>query len=175
MCQVFALILILDQTIPRPRRLSPGKYILHLRHLAGIGQIKGKWSGMAIDPPAGGTNLSLKIVPSLDPILGTFILTTRVCSKYMKASQVRQTYRNTCTVLPTPLTAEDKKPLFDVPTVREYFMDLDYILGVISDGPAKSFASRRLKYLSSQFTIHSLLEEHEELADMKASLVSRVV
>jgi len=109
MCQVFALILILDQTIPRPRRLSPGKYILHLRHLAGIGQIKGKWSGVAIDPPAGGTNLFLKIAPSLDPILGTLILTTRVCSKYMKASQVRQTYRNTCSIFPITLNSRRQK------------------------------------------------------------------
>jgi AMP deaminase len=46
-------------------------------------------------------------------------------------------------------------------------MDLDFILGVISDGPTKSFAFRRLKYLQSKFTMYSLLNEHQELADMK--------
>ena len=66
-------------------------------------------------------------------------------------------------------TAENKKPLFDVPSIREYFVDLDYVLGVISDGPAKSFAFRRLKYLSSQFTMYSLLNEYQELADMKVN------
>lgn len=61
----------------------------------------------------------------------------------------------------------EKTPLFDIPTIREYFVDLDYILGVISDGPTKSFAFRRLKYLSSKFDMYTLLNEYQELADMK--------
>lgn len=65
-------------------------------------------------------------------------------------------------------TAEIKKPLFDIPTIREYFVDLDYVLGVISDGPAKSMAYRRLKYLASKFEMYSLLNEFQELADMKS-------
>lgn len=72
-------------------------------------------------------------------------------------------------------TAEDKKPLFDVPNIREYFVDLDYVLGVISDGPAKSFAFRRLKYLSSKFTMYTLLNEYQELADMKVSLLDFII
>ncbi|KDR82958.1 hypothetical protein GALMADRAFT_134480 [Galerina marginata CBS 339.88] len=62
---------------------------------------------------------------------------------------------------------EEKKPAFDIPDIREYFVDLEYVLGVISDGPTKSFAYRRLKYLSSKFEMHSLLNEFQELADMK--------
>lgn len=58
-------------------------------------------------------------------------------------------------------------PLFTIPTIREYFVDLEYVLSVISDGPAKSFAFRRLKYLSSKFTMYSLLNEYQEIADMK--------
>lgn len=61
------------------------------------------------------------------------------------------------------------KPAFDIPDIREYFMDLDFILGVISDGPTKTFAFRRLKYLQSKFTMYSLLNENQELADMKVS------
>ncbi|KAG1748600.1 AMP deaminase, partial [Suillus lakei] len=67
----------------------------------------------------------------------------------------------------TNAEAENKKPLFDIPTIREYFVDLDYVLGVISDGPAKSMAYRRLKYLASKFEMYSLLNEFQELADMK--------
>lgn len=63
----------------------------------------------------------------------------------------------------------DAKPVFDVPTVREYFMDLDYVLSFISDGPAKSFAFRRLKYLLSKWSMYSLVNEYQELADMKVS------
>ncbi|PPQ82299.1 hypothetical protein CVT26_013962 [Gymnopilus dilepis] len=62
---------------------------------------------------------------------------------------------------------ERKKPAFDVPDIREYFVDLEYVLGVISDGPTKSFAYRRLKYLASKFDMYSLLNEFQELADMK--------
>ncbi|KZT28392.1 AMP deaminase [Neolentinus lepideus HHB14362 ss-1] len=65
------------------------------------------------------------------------------------------------------VTAEDKKPKFHIPDIREYFIDLDYILGVIADGPAKSFAYKRLKYLASKFTMYQLLNETQELADMK--------
>ncbi|KAJ7643740.1 hypothetical protein FB45DRAFT_281221 [Roridomyces roridus] len=61
----------------------------------------------------------------------------------------------------------DSKPVYDIPSIREYFVDLEYVLGVISDGPTKSFAYRRLKYLASKFTMYSLLNEFQELSDMK--------
>ena len=46
-------------------------------------------------------------------------------------------------------------------------MDLDFILGVISDGPAKSFAFRRLQYLRGKFTMYTLLNEFQEMTEMK--------
>lgn len=67
--------------------------------------------------------------------------------------------------------AQDKKPIFNIPTIREYFVDLEYVLGVISDGPTKSFAFRRIGYLSSKFTMYQLLNEFQELADMKVRAV----
>ncbi|EEB97082.1 hypothetical protein MPER_03671, partial [Moniliophthora perniciosa FA553] len=66
--------------------------------------------------------------------------------------------------------AEDKsaqKPMYDIPTIREYFQDLDYVLSVIADGPTKSFAFRRLKYLAGKFNMYSLVNEFQELADME--------
>lgn len=66
---------------------------------------------------------------------------------------------------------EDKKPLYEVPTIKEYFQDLDEILSVISDGPAKSFAWRRLRYLESKWNLYVLLNEYRELAEMKVSLM----
>lgn len=56
-----------------------------------------------------------------------------------------------------------------MPTLKEYFQDLDYVLGVISDGPAKSFAYRRIKYLESRWDLYCLLNEYQELAEMKVS------
>jgi AMP deaminase len=63
--------------------------------------------------------------------------------------------------------AVDRKPIFDIPNIREYFMDLDFVLGVISDGPAKSFAFRRLQYLRAKFTMYTLLNEFQEMTEMK--------
>ncbi|KAI0301191.1 AMP deaminase [Multifurca ochricompacta] len=65
------------------------------------------------------------------------------------------------------VSAEDKKPIFDIPSIKEYFMDLDFVLGVISDGPAKSFAFRRLQYLRGKFSMYSLLNEFQEMTEMK--------
>ena len=62
---------------------------------------------------------------------------------------------------------EDGKPLGGVPTLRDYFMALDTILDIASDGPAKSFAYRRLQYLEGRYSLYTLLNEYEEVADTK--------
>jgi len=72
--------------------------------------------------------------------------------------------------LPTSATtAKGKQKIQHVPSLKEYFTDLDFLLGVCSDGPAKSFAFRRLKYLASKWSLYTLLNEYQELADMKVS------
>ncbi|KWU46133.1 AMP deaminase [Rhodotorula sp. JG-1b] len=63
--------------------------------------------------------------------------------------------------------SDESKPLYTVPTIKEYFQDLDEVLAVISDGPAKSFAFRRLRYLESKWNLYVLLNEYRELAEMK--------
>ena len=53
-------------------------------------------------------------------------------------------------------------------------MDLEFILSVISDGPTKSLAYRRLQYLASKFDMHYLLNDFAEVADMKVRfMISR--
>ncbi|KAF9869818.1 AMP deaminase [Colletotrichum karsti] len=59
------------------------------------------------------------------------------------------------------------KPLISVPTIREFYMDLDHVLGISSDGPSKSFAFRRLQYLEGKFNLYALLNEYQETADSK--------
>jgi AMP deaminase len=61
----------------------------------------------------------------------------------------------------------DNSPAYEVPSDKEYFMDLDEILNIISDGPAKSYAYRRLLYLESKWNMYSLLREYQEIADSK--------
>lgn len=71
----------------------------------------------------------------------------------------------------TDVKGKQKEKLARVPSLKEYFTDLDFLLGVCSDGPAKSFAFRRLKYLASKWSLYCLLNEYQELADMKVSLL----
>jgi AMP deaminase len=68
--------------------------------------------------------------------------------------------------------SKGKQKIQHVPSLKEYFTDLDFLLGVCSDGPAKSFAFRRLKYLASKWSLYCLLNEYQELADMKVSYLA---
>lgn len=58
-------------------------------------------------------------------------------------------------------------PVTRVPTLREFYTDLEDILAVSSDGPSKSFAFRRLQYLEGKFTLYALLNEYQETAESK--------
>lgn len=62
---------------------------------------------------------------------------------------------------------ESEESKYVVSNIKEYFQDMDFILNVISDGPTKSFAFRRLRYLESKFHMYVLLNEYQELADSK--------
>lgn len=62
---------------------------------------------------------------------------------------------------------EEQSPLINVPNIREFYMDLDSIVTVSSDGPSKSFAFRRLQYLEAKFNLYVLLNEYQETADSK--------
>lgn len=64
--------------------------------------------------------------------------------------------------------AEPKQPpIVRVPTLRDFYMDLETILAVSAAGPAKSFAYRRLQYLEGKFGLYTLLNEYQETADTK--------
>lgn len=58
-------------------------------------------------------------------------------------------------------------PIVSVPTLRDYYMDLDEIISVSAEGPAKSFAFRRLQYLEAKWNLYSLLNEYQEVSDSK--------
>ena len=65
-------------------------------------------------------------------------------------------------------SAEHGHPMVHIPDIREYYMDLDALLSISSDGPSKSFAYRRLQYLEGKFNLYVLLNEYQEIADTKA-------
>jgi len=58
-------------------------------------------------------------------------------------------------------------PAINIPTIKEYYMDMEEVLNISSDGPSKSFAFRRLQYLEGKFNLYVLLNEYQEMADSK--------
>jgi AMP deaminase len=70
-------------------------------------------------------------------------------------------------VYETSKSAELDTPIVAIPTLREFYIDLDAILEISSDGPSKSFAFRRLQYLEGKFNLYYLLNEYQEIADSK--------
>ncbi|KAI1387044.1 AMP deaminase [Hypoxylon trugodes] len=63
--------------------------------------------------------------------------------------------------------SEANTPVVGVPTIKDFYMDLEEILSTSSDGPSKSFAFRRLQYLEGKFNLYVLLNEYQETADTK--------
>lgn len=59
------------------------------------------------------------------------------------------------------------QPIVKIPSLRDFYMDLDTVLDVSTDGPTKSFAFKRISYLEGKFQLHSLLNEYQEIADSK--------
>lgn len=70
-------------------------------------------------------------------------------------------------VYETAKSEELDTPIVAIPTLREFYIDLDAILEISSDGPSKSFAFRRLQYLEGKFNLYYLLNEYQETADSK--------
>lgn len=62
---------------------------------------------------------------------------------------------------------ELNRPLVKLPSLRDFYMDLDKFIDVSTDGPVKSFAFKRLSYLDGKFQLHALLNEYQEIADSK--------
>jgi AMP deaminase len=57
--------------------------------------------------------------------------------------------------------------ILQVPTLREYYRDLDSIIFAASDGESKSFAYKRLQYLDGKWNLYILLNERQEMLDSK--------
>ncbi|KMU81264.1 AMP deaminase 3 [Coccidioides immitis RMSCC 3703] len=70
-------------------------------------------------------------------------------------------------VYDTKEACELGQPIVQVPSLRDFYMDLDTIIDVSTDGPIKSFAFKRLSYLEGKFQLHALLNEYQEIADSK--------
>lgn len=63
--------------------------------------------------------------------------------------------------------APNATPLVKVPTLREFYIDMDQVQNVSSDGPTKSFAFRQLDILEGRFHLYFLVDSYQETADCK--------
>ena len=59
------------------------------------------------------------------------------------------------------------EPITPVPSLRDYYKDLDSIIAAASDGESKSFAYKRLQYLDGKWNLYILLNERQEMLDSK--------
>ena len=58
-------------------------------------------------------------------------------------------------------------PLVNVPRLRDYYIAMDEIQSVSSDGPTKSFAYRQLDILEGKFQLYFLVNSYQETSDCK--------
>ncbi|KAJ9191462.1 hypothetical protein DTO021D3_2948 [Paecilomyces variotii] len=70
-------------------------------------------------------------------------------------------------VYETEEAADLGEPIVQIPSLRDFYMALDAIIDVSTDGPIKTFAFKRLSYLEGKFQLHTLLNEYQEVADSK--------
>ena len=75
-------------------------------------------------------------------------------------SSVYQIFR--ISMIPNHSTA-----LVRVPTLRDFYRDMDEIQGISSDGPTKSFAYRQLDIIEGKFHLYFLVNSYQETADCK--------
>ena len=70
-------------------------------------------------------------------------------------------------VFRTTPSARNTSLMVSVPTLREFYMDMDQVQEVSSDGPTKSFAFRQLDILEGRFHLYFLVNSYQETADCK--------
>lgn len=70
-------------------------------------------------------------------------------------------------IFETTQSARNTSPVVTVPTLREFYIDMDQVQNVSSDGPTKSFAFRQLDILEGRFHLYFLVNSYQETADCK--------
>ncbi|KAG5838840.1 hypothetical protein ANANG_G00227890 [Anguilla anguilla] len=53
------------------------------------------------------------------------------------------------------------------PDYNTFIDDMNFLIALIAQGPAKTYTHRRLKFLMSKFNVHEMLNEMEELKELK--------
>ncbi|KAM3935377.1 AMP deaminase 1 [Leptodactylus fuscus] len=63
--------------------------------------------------------------------------------------------------------AKDKPKDLNYPDVHAFVDDMNFLITLIAQGPVKTYTHRRLKFLSSKYKVHEMLNELEEMKELK--------
>uniref|UniRef100_A0A4W5M0E8 AMP deaminase n=1 Tax=Hucho hucho TaxID=62062 RepID=A0A4W5M0E8_9TELE len=65
--------------------------------------------------------------------------------------------------------ADQHKPIENMPApdYMTFIDDMNFLIALIAQGPIKTYAHRRLKFLMSKFNVHEMLNEMEEMKELK--------
>ncbi|KAE8622867.1 hypothetical protein XENTR_v10005418 [Xenopus tropicalis] len=63
--------------------------------------------------------------------------------------------------------AKDKPKDLNYPNINTFVDDMNFLIALIAQGPVKTYSHRRLKFLSSKYNVHEMLNEMEELKELK--------
>ncbi|XP_075052400.1 AMP deaminase 1 isoform X2 [Mixophyes fleayi] len=71
-------------------------------------------------------------------------------------------------VYPDNDALNNKKPKnLNYPDIRVFVDDMNFLIMLIAQGPVKTYTHRRLKFLSSKYKVHEMLNEMDELKELK--------
>ncbi|NWS74403.1 AMPD1 deaminase, partial [Crotophaga sulcirostris] len=63
--------------------------------------------------------------------------------------------------------ARDEPKDLPYPSLECFVDDMNFLLALTAQGPVKTYSHRRLKFLSSKFQVHEMLNEMEEMKELK--------
>ncbi|XP_030077385.1 AMP deaminase 1 [Microcaecilia unicolor] len=64
--------------------------------------------------------------------------------------------------------AEKNKPKdLMYPDLNSFVDDMNFLIALIAQGPVKTYSHRRLKFISSKYQVHEMLNEMEEMKELK--------
>ncbi|XP_053313540.1 AMP deaminase 1 isoform X2 [Spea bombifrons] len=63
--------------------------------------------------------------------------------------------------------AKNQPKDLNYPNLHTFVDDMNFLITLIAQGPVKTYSHRRLKFLSSKYQVHEMLNEMEELKELK--------
>ncbi|XP_005389061.1 PREDICTED: AMP deaminase 1 isoform X1 [Chinchilla lanigera] len=63
--------------------------------------------------------------------------------------------------------SKDEPKPYPYPNLDAFLDDMNFLLALIAQGPVKTYSHRRLKFLLSKFQVHQMLNEMDELKELK--------